>query len=378
MNETKLYRNDCRFFVGEKPCAHQRSCQHCPEFEPFGERVLILKFGAKGDVLRSTALLPAVKRKHSGSSITWVTETSCVPLLEGNPLIDRIMVFSAETSVILGCERFAAVYSMDKSPVATSLARIVMAGEKTGFTCTDQGALDIFGPESEYALLLGIDDELKFHRNTKTYQEYMAEALSLDYQRDEMTLVVDKADSDYAERHLRKLGIIGDKRRPVIGLNTGVGTVFATKEWPAERFVELAAKCSRELDAVVILLGGPGEASRNADIKEKGGSLLIVDAGTNHTIKQFAAIVSFCDVVVTSDTLCMHVAVAMKRNTVALFGSTCEQEIDLYERGVKIFKGVECSPCYRRHCDQQKCMKAISTEEVFEHVRRLTERGKRS
>jgi heptosyltransferase-2 len=309
--------------------------------------VLILKFSAKGDVLRTTALLPAIKRKYPKSTITWVTEESSIPLLEGNSLVDRIMAFDASTLAVLGCEHFDVVYVMDKAPAATALGRTVKVEERVGFTCTDWGALGVYSSQSDYALLLGIDDDLKFYKNRKTYQEYMAHALGLDYRRDEMILNLNQAEIDYAQNHLRRLGVIGDRRRPIIGLNTG---------------------CTRELDAVVTLLGGPQETKRNAEIKEKGGSLLIADAGTNHNLKQFAAIVSFCDALVTSDTLAMHIGIALKRKIAALFGSTCEQEIDLYDRGVKIFKGLDCSPCYKSRCERQDCMKAISTGEVFEHI----------
>jgi heptosyltransferase-2 len=319
-------------------------------------------------VLRTTALLPAIKRKYPKSAITWVTEDCCVPILEGNPLIDRVMAFDASTLAVLGCERFDAVYAMDKTPAATALGRTVRTEERFGFVLTDWGTLGAYSQQSEYALLLGIDDDLKFYRNEKTYQEYMAQALGLDWRRDEMILKLNQAEIDYAHNHLRRLGVIGDRPRPIIGLNTGVGTLFATKEWPSERFVQLAARCTSELDAVVTLLGGPQERKRNAEIKEKGGSLLIADAGTNHTLRQFAAIVSFCDVLVTSDTFAMHIGIALKRKIVALFGSTCQQEIDLYDRGVKIFKGLDCSPCYKKHCEKQDCMKAISTAEVFEHI----------
>jgi heptosyltransferase-2 len=300
-----------------------------------------------------------------------VTEEGCIALLEGNPFVDRIMAFDPSTLAVLGCERFDVVYSMDKAPAAVALGRTVRAEERIGFALTDWGTLDIYSPQSDCALLLGIDDNLKFRGNKKTYQEYMAQALGLDYRRDEMTLALSQEETDYARNHLRRLGVIGERRRPIIGLNTGVGTLFATKEWPSERFVELAARCAGELDAVVTLLGGPQETKRNAEIKERGGSLLIADAGTNHTLKEFAAIVSFCDVLVTSDTFAMHVGVALKRKIVALFGSTCAQEIDLYDRGVKIFKGLECSPCYRKRCERQDCMKAISTEEVFAHISNL-------
>jgi heptosyltransferase-2 len=51
---------------------------------------------------------------------------------------------------------------------------------------------------------------------------------------------------------------------------------------------------------------------------------------------------------------------------VALFGSTCAQEIDLYGRGEKIVTGVECSPCYLKKCPiGEICLDDIKFEDVF-------------
>jgi heptosyltransferase-2 len=77
------------------------------------------------------------------------------------------------------------------------------------------------------------------------------------------------------------------------------------------------------------------------------------------------------DVVITSDTLGMHLAIAAKKKIVALFGPTCPQEIDLYGRGAKLFKSVSCSPCYKQTCPDAKCMKEILPGRVLEETRRL-------
>ena len=54
---------------------------------------------------------------------------------------------------------------------------------------------------------------------------------------------------------------------------------------------------------------------------------------------------------VTGDSLGMHMAIALKKHVVAWFGPTSPQEIDLYERGVKILADVGCAPCWKSSCD---------------------------
>ena len=76
-------------------------------------------------------------------------------------------------------------------------------------------------------------------------------------------------------------------------------------------------------------------------------------------------------VVVTSDTLGMHLAIALKKKIVALFGPTCPQEIDLYDRGVKLFTSAPCAPCYKQTCPDAVCMKGIRPGRVLEEIGHL-------
>ena len=90
-----FFKQDCGYFTGEKPCAPHKAegvvCRDCPRYEPVTERTLVVKLDAAGDVLRSTAILPALKAGHPGLSIWWVTENSSRPLLEKNPFINVLL-----------------------------------------------------------------------------------------------------------------------------------------------------------------------------------------------------------------------------------------------------------------------------------------------
>nr|HPM25103.1 glycosyltransferase family 9 protein [Phycisphaerae bacterium] len=79
---------------------------------------------------------------------------------------------------------------------------------------------------------------------------------------------------------------------------------------------------------------------------------------------------------VTGDTMAMHVAIAGDVPTVALFGPTAAQEIDLYGRGEKVVTGLSCAPCYFRRCDlSPNCMDEISVERVLRAVQRWVAAG---
>ena len=63
--------------------------------------------------------------------------------------------------------------------------------------------------------------------------------------------------------------------------------------------------------------------------------------------------VAACDMVISGDSLGLHMGIAMKKWCVAWFGPTCDQEIELYDRGVKVLANAPCSPCWKRVCDRK-------------------------
>jgi heptosyltransferase-2 len=128
------------------------------------------------------------------------------------------------------------------------------------------------------------------------------------------------------------------------------------------------------------LLGGPQERERNREILEQAGGAAI-DGGTDNSLLRFAALVKGCDVILSGDTTCMHLAIALKKRTVIFFGATCSQEIDLYNRGEKIVATIPCSPCYLKAgtCPiNEQCMEEISVDEVLTALKRQLELSQRS
>jgi len=358
------YRADCRFFVGEKPCVYRRVCDGCEHYRPRGKRVLIIKLAAPGDVLRTTPLLLGLKRKFPESYITWLTDPPAAELLRFTEHIDVLLEYSCESVVRLLSERPEVLICLDKEPRACCLASLVRAKRKYGFGWSDEGVLIPFGPEAEYAFRLGFDDELKFRINQKTYQEIIFEACGLTYDKGfEYVFALPEEVVRGAGEFLGRLGLAAG--RPVVGLNTGAGRLFATKRWTIEGWAKLAMLLRERLGIRPLLLGGPLEVERNRKIEELSGGAAI-DAGCDHRLSDFAGIISHCDVIITGDTLAMHLAIALRRRVVVIMGPTCPSEIELFGRGTKIVADVDCAPCYKAECDVGHiCMRRISPEAVF-------------
>src|SRR3990167_8117919 len=112
---TMEYKRDCRYFVGEATCKFKRLCDGCLDYSPIQGKFLIIKFGAMGDVLRTTPLLRRLKKDFPDCWISWVTDEKSAEVLKNNPFIDDLLVFSLPVLSRLQIEEFGWVISLDKA-----------------------------------------------------------------------------------------------------------------------------------------------------------------------------------------------------------------------------------------------------------------------
>ena len=383
-------RFDCALYNGYKPCVHGNECAACAYYQPIPPppgstqsepvtadcsgpvtSILIIKTGAMGDVLRTTTILAPLERAYPSAAITWVTDRSAVPLLAANPMISEVIPFG-ETGVRKVCNRrFDLLLNYEKEKEPLDLAGLVQAGCKRGFAPTPWNTPTVYNSGSQYALLLGLSDELKFRVNRKSYPRVICEMAELEYRRDPYVLHLTEAGR---ARSAEVNGQVRSPGRPRVGINTGVGAVFRTKQWTPEGWVGLADVLHDQADANLLLLGGRAESELNRQIIERSGCApdgppLLLDTGCDNSLEQFIGVVNACDVLVTADSLAMHISVALGKRTVAIFGSTSDHEIDLYDRGEKVVTDFPCSPCYRKTCDKTPtCMQALTPDIVARAV----------
>ncbi|MCL5271619.1 MAG: glycosyltransferase family 9 protein [bacterium] len=371
---------DCRLYRGDRPCAWHRLCEACPHYEPMGPRVLIIKLGALGDVVRTACLLPGLAARPEPPHVTWLTSPAARPLVERMPGVHRVLDFTPETFAHLRVEAFDTVLSLDKEPAPCAVAMEVTAERRLGIGLSRYGTPYPLNDECDYYFRLGLDDEEKFHRNTKSYPTLIYEALAMPYAGQTYTLALTDEDRALAAAQWQAIGAPADA--PCIGLNPGAGNVFANKAWREEGYVELVRTLGRlRPDAFFLLLGGPGEEGLLERIDRAAGDrpARVWRADARLPLGTFAALVERCAVLVTGDTLAMHLAIALRRRVVALFGPTCAQEIDLFGRGTKIISPADCAPCYRRACDRSpSCQDLIAGETVTEAVLEQLSAGCRS
>lgn len=362
-------RTDCRFYTGYKPCHKHDGCPDCDVYQPRGEQLLIIKLGAMGDVLRTKAILPALKAAHPCSWVVWLTAPGSEPLVR-DPLVDEVRVLDTAGILALRGRRFAKIFCLDKDAEAVRLAAELDAELRYGFAPTAYNTITVWNEGAMEALRLGLSDELKYHINRKTVPEIVADCCELPHAGDRYTLTLATEARQEADRVVANLGIPPGRR--ILGLNTGCGPVFATKGWHPDRMTELLQLAAAREDVAVLLLGGRREEALHGELMRRAGVLAgarVFDAGNHNSLPVFFALLERCDAVVTADTLALHAALALGRPVVALFGPTSPVEVELFGLGTKVVTPFACSPCYLKQCPMElPCMDALPAARVWEAV----------
>lgn len=367
-----MIHRDCRYYLGDRPCVFHKTegvvCRDCPHYSRAGEKILIIKLDAAGDVLRTTSILPGLKERFPAGYLTWITRRESLPIFFHNPLADRVLPLQPEGLVSILAETFDLSINLDNSPVSASLQALVRAGEKKGFTLDPSGRVAPCGPEAEDWLEMSVFDDVK-KANTKTCQTLLREIAGLPPSDGEIILNLSPEEIAQGQKFAREKGLrAGDL---TIGFNTGGGRRWRYKRWTREGTLSLARLCRDRLGAKLLLYGGPEEEERNAWLVREGEGIFI-DTGCRNDLRTFFALLNLSDLLVTSDTLALHVAVGLKKQVVALFGPTSASEIALYGRGEKVIAPVPCQCCYRIDCEvKPNCMESIDPETVFAAIRKL-------
>jgi heptosyltransferase-2 len=282
-----------------------------------------------GDVLRTTVLLNLYKDDH----VTWLVDEKALPILKGNPHIDRILIYNLTSVLQLQAEQFDTIINLEKVPGLCALADSISAWRRHGFR------FDVRTGEAEaYDGTHGVLDicrniESKRHRKV-CWQEGLFEMVGAQWKGEEYV---------FGPRPL-------SKEKYDIGFNHLVGNKWPLKGWPIDNWKRLEK-----------LIGTSHSVSWQQ--------------GQDDMEKYFDWINS-CRVIVTNDSFGMHIAMALKKKFIAVFGPTHCEENHLYGLGVAFApKGLDCDlfPCREDQCRHFKsgCTTTTTPEMVWNALKGL-------
>ena len=291
--------------------------------------VLIIKLGALGDVVRTTPLLRVLEAK-----VTWVTAARAVPLLEGNPYIERIHRMEDGVDDLLE-DKYDLVINLEDEPAAAKLASKFEKATIVGAYVGDHGVTytDSASPWFDMSLISRFGkskaDEIKMS-NRKTYQEFIFAMIGRPFRGEEYVL----------EMPLTKLPEAG-----MVGLEARAGDVWPMKRW--NKYEELAER-----------------------LKDAGFKTKVFQQ--RERLVDYADDINECEYIVCGDTLAMHLGLALRKKVAAIFTCTTPHEICDYGRMIPVVSPLYTKYFYRRDFVPEAA-DAIATDSVFQAVRQMSE-----
>lgn len=355
-NEIKF---DCLHFRGTVPCKPNKlrnvSCPTCPEYVQVNKKILIIKLGALGDVIRTTPLLVKLRSLYPNSHVTWFTLS---PDILPQDEIDLIYKPDATAYFNITNSSYDIAINLDKEEEACKLLASVQSEEKYGFTWKD-GHIAAATPAAEHKLMTGFFDQLS-QANTKSYLEEIFEICHLNFAHEPYLIPLDESLSAKW-----KATFAGMTNLKIVGLNSGCGPRWNTRLWPDTYWQQLATML-KDAGYFPVFLGGELEHEKNTRLASLTGAYY----PGHFSLKEFIALTSQTDLVLTQVSMMMHIATALQKKLILMNNIFNKHEFELYGRGEIVGPPNECICFYGNSCKkgEQSCMHDILPERIFESI----------
>lgn len=304
--------------------------------KPASCRILVVRLGAMGDILHTLPAVASLKHSHPGARLTWVVEPRWRPLLEDNPFIDRIVELRRGSTGGL-VETFRE-----------------LRGERYDFAVDFQGLI-------KSALTAA------FARPERIYGYHQSQA------RERVAAIfysnkVIARNPHVVDRHLElaaAAGAIHPLRTFALPAGRAEGELpagdfvlasplagWGSKQWPLEHYRALGERLRSELGIPLVLDGPPGSGF------DHHSSL----AGLIYATRRAAAVVGV-------DSGPMHLAAALNKPGVAIFGPTDPARNGPFGRSLRVLRSASAETTYKRDAGIAACMREITPDQVFESLK---------
>jgi heptosyltransferase-2 len=172
-----------------------------------------------------------------------------------------------------------------------------------------------------------------------------------------------------------KLPELAAAKGPIVIIVPG-GAFGPSKCWPSERFARTADEMIEKYNATVVISVSPAEAEKTIakEIQEESGNDLIDLSQRGVSLGELKALFSRADLVISNDTGPRHIAIALGKKIVTLFGPNNYLWTETgYEDEIKIISDVHCAPCDKGTCEKPEhiCMEWITVEMVCRAAEKL-------
>lgn len=343
-------------------------------------KILILKPSSLGDVVHALPVLRLLKLHLPHSDIFWWVEAGLAPLLADDPDLSGIFAFERQ--------RWAAPSNWPrvwKSVQALRRERFDWAIDLQGLARSG-----LFAWLANAGLIVGLDNAREGAREgARLYYDILTPRAA--------------AGSHAVDRYLSVLPQLGVPvhgkfqwlpQRPKIAAQVrekwGPGSArwvallpgarWENKRWPVENFAEVARRLvSLSPELKIAILGGSDDRNLGSAIAAANPDRCL-DLTGQTSLQETIEWVRLSELMITNDTGPMHIAAALRKPVVALFGPTDPDGTGPYgqRQNVIQMRDLPCVPCMKGYCSYHEplaCLKNISPSMVFEAARGALEKG---
>jgi heptosyltransferase-2 len=337
-------------------------------------RILVKEVNWLGDVVMSLPALRAIRKSFPDAHVSVLIKKELASFFDGSKWIDEVIPYGLRKGFLPGlADRKKIIKELRQrhfdlavlfpnsfdSAVWPLFARIP---QRVGFA-RDARSLLLSNRAKATPEILEV-------HQVHYYLHMLAQTLGISGSPDDFTPDVDPLARERMETYLK-----GKRRRPsgpLIGM--AVAAAYGpAKEWPAELYARTVDLLTEKYGAECVLVGAPSERRKSDEVAAKARTGAIVAAGET-SVGEALALLSLCTAFVGNDSGSMHVAGALGKPTVGIYGSTRFDRTGPLGAHTKIlYKKIECSPCLKRTCrfGHYQCLWNIQPEEVLGAFREL-------
>jgi len=324
-------------------------------------KILVVKPSSLGDVVHSLPFLNAINTCFPKAEIHWVIAKGLEGLLEGHPMIDRLIIINKDLWKNLSqagntLKEIRELYKQlryEKYDIVVDLQGLLRSGLITQVT---HAPLRIGFHEAREGSRFFYTNKVKGNRDIHAVERYMKMAAELGCDAQDMVFPFPlPANAGDAAGKLANFG-------PYAVLVPGAR--WKTKIWPAERFGKVASMLP--LRSVIV---GAGADRAIADTVVSHSDKKARSLAGETSLKELIEIMRHAEVVITNDSGPMHIAAALNVPVIAIFGPTSPKRTGPYGTGHVVLQSqADCVPCFKRVCSDIRCMKEITPEAVYQEV----------
>ncbi len=289
------------------------------------KKVLILRFGAIGDVVHTTALFRSLKSYNPEMEIHYVTFKAPSLLIENDPDLQKIHILEGKTykhlinlAKALKKEKFNVFINLQPS-IKTKIFGLILGAKKT----------------------LTYKKTFKLHAVENFWKT--AKPLFKDI------ILPEEIKIHLLEDDKEKAKSLIDTDKKLIGFNIGANSARQGRKYPLEHWKILAKELIDKHNCKIVLTGSnedAEEAEKLLDISPE-----IVSFCGKLSLTESAALLQRCDLVISGDTGPLHIATAVGTKVIGLYGSMPILRTGPYGKNHFALKSeMECIPCNRRKC----------------------------